>query len=61
MPFLNPGHLWLVMLLLVTVLIIWGPGRLPEMGAGMGRAIREFKHATTEVRDSDDRQPESPR
>jgi Sec-independent protein translocase protein TatA len=31
------------------------------MGAGMGRAIREFKHATTEVRDSDDRQPESPR
>jgi sec-independent protein translocase protein TatA len=43
--------MWLVVILLVVVLIIWGPGKLPEMGAGIGRAIREFRHATSEVRD----------
>ncbi|HEY0410172.1 MAG TPA: twin-arginine translocase TatA/TatE family subunit [Candidatus Dormibacteraeota bacterium] len=52
MPFLNPGHFWLILLLLVVVLIIWGPGKLPDVGAGMGRAIREFKKATNEVKDS---------
>jgi sec-independent protein translocase protein TatA len=52
MPFLNPGHFWLILLLLVVVLIVWGPGKLPDVGAGMGRAIREFKKATNEVRDS---------
>ena len=52
MPFLNPGHFWLILLLLVVVLIIWGPGKLPDVGAGMGRAIREFRKATNEVKDS---------
>ena len=52
MPFINPGHFWLILLLLIVVLIIWGPGKLPDVGAGMGRAIREFKKATNEVRDS---------
>src|SRR5579862_9565044 len=52
MPFINPGHFWLILLLLIVVLIIWGPGKLPEVGSGMGRAIREFKKATNEVRDS---------
>ena len=52
MPFVNPGHIWLILLLLIVVLIIWGPGKLPDVGAGMGRAIREFKKATNEVRDS---------
>jgi TatA/E family protein of Tat protein translocase len=41
MPFINPGHMWLI-LLLVGVLIVRGPGKLPEVGAGLGRAIREF-------------------
>lgn len=49
MPFLNPGHMWLIILLLIVVLIIWGPGKLPDVGAGMGRAIREFRHASHEV------------
>jgi len=52
MPFINPGHFWLILLLLIVVLIIWGPGKLPDVGAGMGRAIREFKKATNEVRDT---------
>lgn len=49
MPFLNPGHMWLIILLLIVVLIIWGPGKLPDVGAGMGRAIREFRNASHEI------------
>ncbi len=46
MPFLNPGHMWMLILLFIVVLIIFGPGKLPDVGAGMGRAIREFRHAS---------------
>ena len=49
MPFLNPGHMWMLILLFIVVLIIFGPGKLPDVGAGMGRAIREFRHASHEV------------
>jgi sec-independent protein translocase protein TatA len=52
MPIIGGGHIWLVMILLAIVLIIWGPGKLPEMGAGMGRAIREFRKATSEMHDT---------
>jgi sec-independent protein translocase protein TatA len=51
MPFIGGGHIWLMLILLVIVLIVWGPGKLPEIGAGIGRAIREFRHASTEVRE----------
>jgi len=49
MPFLNPGHMWMLILLFIVVLIIFGPGKLPDVGAGMGRAIREFRHASHEA------------
>ena len=48
MPFIGGGHMWLVLILLVVVLIVWGPGKLPDVGAGMGRAIREFRRASTD-------------
>jgi sec-independent protein translocase protein TatA len=44
-----PIHpLWIVVIL-VVVLIIFGPGRLPELGAGLGKAMREFRKATSEI------------
>jgi sec-independent protein translocase protein TatA len=43
---------WLIPLVLVIVLVIWGPGKLPEVGAGLGRAIREFRGAVNGVRDT---------
>lgn len=44
-----PIHpLWLV-LALVIVLIIFGPGRLPELGGAVGKAMREFRKATSEL------------
>lgn len=51
MPF-GAAHWPYIIILLVIVLIIWGPGKLPDLGAGMGRAIREFRKASSEVRDS---------
>jgi sec-independent protein translocase protein TatA len=45
MPF-GAGHLPLILILLVVAVIVLGPGKLPELGAGMGKAIREFKHHT---------------
>ncbi len=51
MPFVGTGHIWLIGILLVIVLIVWGPGKLPEVGSGMGRAIREFRKATSDVKE----------
>ena len=40
---------WEIGIILVAVLIIFGPKRLPEMGSSLGRAIREFKNAGKEI------------
>ena len=51
MPGLGAGHWGYIVILLVIVLIIWGPGKLPDIGSGLGRGIREFRKATSETRD----------
>jgi sec-independent protein translocase protein TatA len=48
MPF-GAGHLPLILILLMVTLIVVGPGKLPELGSGLGKAIREFKKHTTEL------------
>jgi len=37
-----------LLVILVIVLIIFGAGKLPEIGAGLGKGIRNFKKATNE-------------
>ena len=39
---LSPTHLVFILLI---VLILFGPGKLPELGKGLGKGIREFKDA----------------
>lgn len=39
---LQPTHLLLILLI---VLILFGPGKLPDLGRGLGKGIREFKDA----------------
>ncbi len=44
-----PIHpLWIVAII-VVVLIVFGPGRLPELGGAVGKAMREFRKATSEL------------
>jgi sec-independent protein translocase protein TatA len=45
------GHWTYLLILLVVVLIIFGPGRLPELGGAVGKAMREFRKATNELTD----------
>ncbi len=40
---LEPGHL---IVILAIVLIIFGPGKLAEIGGQLGRGIREFREST---------------
>ncbi len=42
-----------LLIILVIVLIIFGAGKLPEIGAGLGKGIRNFKKATQEVSELD--------
>jgi len=45
----QPMHMIVIMLI---VLIIFGPGKLPELGAGFGKSIKEFKKALREGQDA---------
>ena len=44
-----PIHPLWIAAILVIVLIIFGPGRLPELGSAAGKAMREFRKATSEL------------
>ncbi len=51
MPFrFGPMELIIV---LVVVLIIFGVGRLPEIGGAMGKAIKEFRSTQKDSTDED--------
>ncbi|MHB9093700.1 MAG: twin-arginine translocase TatA/TatE family subunit [Eubacteriales bacterium] len=38
-----------IILILVIALIIFGPGKLPDIGKSLGKSINEFKKAATEI------------
>src|SRR5437763_8108303 len=38
--------------ILVVALLVFGPKKLPEIGKGMGQAMREFKRASRDLMDS---------
>jgi TatA/E family protein of Tat protein translocase len=41
-----------LLIIVAIALIVFGPNKLPELAKGLGRAIREFKKATEEVKES---------
>ena len=49
-----------IVILLVTVLLVFGANRLPEAGRAVGKGIREFQKALRETKDEIER-PEPPR
>jgi sec-independent protein translocase protein TatA len=40
-----------LLLILVLVLILFGPGKLPEIGRSLGKALTEFKKAKKDIED----------
>jgi sec-independent protein translocase protein TatA len=52
---LSQFGIWQIALILVIVLLLFGVGKLPSVGKGMGQAINEFKSAI----DSKDKKSDS--
>jgi sec-independent protein translocase protein TatA len=50
MPSIGPLELIIV---LVIVVVVFGIGRLPEVGGGLGKGIREFRRSLTGQNDDD--------
>lgn len=49
MPFGNSIGFMEILVVLVVALIVFGPAKLPELGRSIGRGIREFKSAFSDV------------
>jgi sec-independent protein translocase protein TatA len=41
-----------IMLILLVVLLLFGAKRLPEVGASIGKGIREFKRSLTDTQEA---------
>ena len=55
MPFnIGPGE---VVLVLAIALLVLGPGKLPEVGASLGKTIREFRKNATDVQEAASLEP----
>ena len=50
--FLGPIGWNELVIILVIVLLLFGPRRLPDFAEALGKSIRKFKQATNEARDS---------
>ena len=48
MPFSQIGPFEIIVVLVVA-LLLFGPNKLPELGRSIGRGIREFKEAFSDV------------
>lgn len=49
-----------LLLLMGAVLLLFGPKKLPELARGLGKGIREFKKASSEVTDELERTFDDP-
>lgn len=49
-----------LLIILVIILIIFGAGKLPEIGGALGRGIKNFKKATHEPNEIDVTPPAKP-
>ncbi len=45
------GFEWIIVLVVVLVLFLWGPEKLPKLAKAVGQAKREFEKASKEVQE----------
>ena len=57
MPSLGPTEL---VIILVLALVLFGAGKLADVGGALGKSIKEFRHASTDESASKARVPEDP-
>src|SRR3954454_1282720 len=50
-PMPNIGPIELIIILVIALIVI-GPGRLPDVGAALGKSIREFRKASSDLTDA---------
>jgi TatA/E family protein of Tat protein translocase len=55
MPF-NIGAPELIIILIIALVVI-GPGRLPDVGAALGKSIREFRKASSDLSEATKLEP----
>ncbi|MCL6549270.1 MAG: twin-arginine translocase TatA/TatE family subunit [Alicyclobacillus sp.] len=60
MSLLNPGPSGLL-LIVIVLLLVFGPSKLPEIGKAFGRGLREFKDATRGIMDDGQNPPQEAR
>jgi sec-independent protein translocase protein TatA len=55
--FVGPQE-WLIILIALVIILIWGPSKLPSLARGMGEAIKEFRKAASGVAEEEVRRVE---
>lgn len=59
---IGPFGVWEILIILVVVLLVFGPRRLPEMAKGLGQSVRAFRKEMRDIKqdlDLDDK-PRAP-
>jgi sec-independent protein translocase protein TatA len=51
MPNIGPVE---VIIVLIVLLVVVGPGKLPEIGSAFGRTLKEFRKATSDIQETAD-------
>jgi sec-independent protein translocase protein TatA len=47
---IGPIGIWELLIILVVILLIFGPRRLPEMAKGIGQSVREFRKGLRDMK-----------
>ncbi|MGE5800031.1 MAG: twin-arginine translocase TatA/TatE family subunit [Syntrophaceae bacterium] len=47
-----------LLIIVVIALVFFGPGKLPEMGSAVGKAIRGFKKSMSDPENKTEKEPE---
>lgn len=49
-----------LIIILIIGLIVFGPGKLPELGRSLGKTIREFRKVSNGIMEDDEEQAKKP-
>ena len=48
---IGPLGIWEILAIMVVILLVFGPRRLPEMAKGIGQSVREFRKGIRDMKD----------